>query len=50
MQKYMELPKAKLWDEIMRSFQEPIPGAPVGSIWVQMKEIYAFEALNYPKG
>ena len=41
MPKYMLNPKAKEWDELMRTFQEPVPGAPQGSTWVQMKEIYA---------
>ncbi len=40
MPKYMEDPRAKEWDELMRTFQEPVPGAPAGSTWVQMREIY----------
>jgi L-rhamnose mutarotase len=44
MAKYMEHPKAQEWDTLMASFQEPVPGAPQGSTWVQMKEIFAFEA------
>jgi L-rhamnose mutarotase len=40
MPKYMENPKAREWDTLMRTFQEPVPGAPAGSTWVQMKEIY----------
>jgi L-rhamnose mutarotase len=32
------------WDALMRTFQEPVSGAPEGSTWVQMKEIYAWEA------
>lgn len=40
MPKYMEDPKAREWDLLMRTFQEPVPGAPAGSTWVQMKEIY----------
>jgi len=44
MPKYMEHPKAKEWDDLMRSFQEPAPGAPEGSTWVQMKEVFGFEA------
>ncbi len=44
MPKYMEDPKARAWDELMRDFQEPIPGAPEGSTWVLLKEVYALEA------
>ena len=43
MPKYMEHPRAKEWDALMRTFQETVPGAPAGSTWVQMKEVYAFE-------
>jgi len=41
--KYTEDPKAKEWDELMASFQEPPPGAPEGATWVAMKEIYSFD-------
>jgi L-rhamnose mutarotase len=44
MPRYMLNPKAKEWDKLMRTFQEPVPGAPNGSTWVLMKEIYALEA------
>jgi L-rhamnose mutarotase len=44
MPKYMEHPRARQWDEMMRGFQEPVPGAPEGATWVEMKEIYAWEA------
>ena len=44
MPKYMENPKATQWDQLMRSFQETVPGAPPGSTWVEMKEVYALEA------
>jgi len=40
MPKYMEDPRAREWDLLMRTFQEPVPGAPAGSTWVQMREIY----------
>ena len=40
MPKYTENPRAKEWDVLMRTFQEPVPGAPPGSTWVEMKEIY----------
>ena len=46
MPKYMENPKAKEWDELMRSFQEPVPGAPENATWVVMEELYALEACD----
>jgi len=46
MPKYMKHPKAKEWDVLMRSFQEPVIGAPKGSTWVEMKEVFAFETDN----
>ena len=44
MPKYTEHPRAKEWDVLMRTFQEPVPGAPPGSTWVEMKEIYTMTA------
>ncbi len=44
MPKYAEHPRAKEWDELMKTFQEPPPGAPKGSTWAQMKEVFHFEA------
>ncbi len=43
MPKYMEEPKAREWDELMRNFQEPVPGAPAGATWVELEEIFALE-------
>ena len=40
---YTENPRAKEWDDLMRSFQETVPGAPEGSTWVPMKELYSLE-------
>ena len=34
-------PRAREWDVLMRSFQETVPGAPAGSTWVEMKEVFA---------
>lgn len=43
--KYMEgRPRAVEWDELMRTFQQTVPGAPEGSTWVPMKEVFALEA------
>ena len=44
MPKYMEHPRAREWDQLMRTFHEPVPGAPPGSTWVPMREIYASES------
>ena len=44
MPKYMEDPRAKEWDELMRTYQEPLPGVPEGTTWVQMKEVFAFDS------
>jgi L-rhamnose mutarotase len=44
MPKYMEHPRAREWDELMTTFQETVPGAPVGTTWVEMKEVYSLEA------
>jgi len=44
MPRYTVNPRAKEWDLLMRSFMEPVPGGRVASTWVQMKEIYAWEA------
>jgi len=41
--KYAEHPKAKEWDELMASYQEPVAGAPPDSTWVQMDEVFAME-------
>jgi len=42
--KYMENnPRAKEWDELMREYQQTVPGAPEGSTWVPMKEVYAMD-------
>jgi L-rhamnose mutarotase len=36
-------PKIKEWDQIMSAFQVPPPGAPEGTKWVNMEEMYSFE-------
>lgn len=40
---YMDHPRAREWDELMRTFQETVPGAPAGTTWVEMKEVYALQ-------
>jgi L-rhamnose mutarotase len=34
-------PRAREWEALMTSFQEPVPGAPAGATWVEMKEVFA---------
>ncbi len=41
--RYLEDPRAREWDELMRTFQEPVPGAPADGTWVLMREVYALE-------
>ncbi len=41
MPRFMDDPKAREWEELMRRFQEQVPGAPPGSTWVQMKAVYS---------
>ena len=43
--KYMEHPRAKEWDELMRTFQTNVPEAPEGTTWVEMEEIHAIDHL-----
>ena len=40
--RYLEQhPRCREWDELMRTFQTNVPEAPVGTTWVEMKEIHA---------
>ena len=43
---YKAHPKAKEWDEIMRGFQDPVPGAPQGTTWVEMKEVHSLDVTQ----
>ena len=38
--KLMEDPRGKEWDELMRGFQEPVPGAKPGDCWAGMEEVF----------
>ncbi len=38
--RYMESPRALAWDELMRRFQEPVPGAKDGEWWSGMEEVF----------
>lgn len=37
-------PRVREWEELMRSLQQPVPGAPPEGTWVEMKEIFRFES------
>lgn len=40
--RYVETnPRAREWDDLMRTFQETVPGAPEGSTWITIHEVYA---------
>lgn len=41
--KYMEKGRAREWDELMRTFQEPAPGAASGEWWAEMDEVFDLE-------
>jgi hypothetical protein len=36
-------PRAREWDELMRTFQTHLPGQPEGSTWVELKDIHAVD-------
>ena len=37
---YMTSARAKEWDELMRTFQEPVPEAAEGEWWAEMEEVF----------
>jgi L-rhamnose mutarotase len=38
--KYMETGRAREWDELMRTFQQPVPDASPGDWWSEMDEVF----------
>lgn len=34
-------PRCALWEELMKTFQEPPPGAPPGRLWTPMEEVFS---------
>ena len=38
--RYMEEPRAKEWDKLMREFQEPVLGASADEWWTPMEEVF----------
>lgn len=39
-QRYAADPRCREWDELMRQFQRPAPGAGPGEWWASMRQIY----------
>ncbi len=42
--RYMESGRAREWDELMRGFQKPVPGASAGEWWAAMGEVFDLHA------
>ena len=38
--RYMETARSKEWDDLMREFQEPVPGADAEEWWAAMEEVF----------
>ncbi len=38
--RYMESSRAKEWDDLMRTFQEPVAGAKPGEWWASMEHVF----------
>ena len=38
--RYMRSDRAREWDELMRTFQERVPGAGTDEWWVEMEEVF----------
>jgi len=43
---YLTKPRVKEWEELMADFQVPVSGAPAGSTWVQMKEVFFLDEFD----
>lgn len=41
-------PRTRAWDELMRRYQRPAPGARPGEWWAAMTEVYALDAGDEP--
>ena len=41
--RYMETERGRKWDELMRTFQEPVPEAAPGDWWAGMEEVFDLE-------
>jgi len=38
--RYTDKPRAKEWDELMKTFQEPLPWAKSGEFWLPMELVF----------
>ena len=38
--RYMDTGRAREWDELMRTFQQPVPGASPGDWWSEMDQVF----------
>ena len=38
--RYAEVERAKEWDDLMRTFQQPVPDAAPGEWWAEMEEVF----------
>lgn len=43
-QSYAEDPRCREWDELMRGYQQQVPGASEGSWWTPMSQVFDLEA------
>ena len=43
-QQYALDPECRKWDELMRRFQRPVPGAPAGAWWAPMDLVFDLES------
>lgn len=42
-QRYAQDPRCREWDLLMRTFQQPVPGAPAGAWWTPMELVFDLE-------
>ena len=42
-ERILEHPRVKEWDQLMRTFQTNVPEAEPGTTWIEMKEIQAVD-------
>jgi len=38
-------PRCAEWEELMKAFQQPPPGAPAGRLWTEMERIFSLRSL-----
>ncbi|MCC7389091.1 MAG: L-rhamnose mutarotase [Phycisphaerales bacterium] len=42
-QAYTADPRCRAWDQLMRRYQRPVPGAPPGAWWTPMVEVFSLD-------